>query len=116
LGGASVSAPVTLGLESYVPFSLTTTYAACRGNYQAIIREVEALARTTAGRAQLTPQQIRALLQNVQDVINVTAKTGKVASLERQAALPRWRFLDQLPGEAQTALREAMAKYGIRIP
>jgi RHS repeat-associated protein len=116
LGGASGSGALTLGLEGYVPFSLTATYATGVANYQAVIREVEALAASTAGRAQLTPQQIRALLQNVQDVINRTVPRGNVDSLRSQASLARWQFLNQLPAEAQAALRDAMAKHGIRIP
>jgi RHS repeat-associated protein len=115
-GGVSSSGAITLGLQNYVPFSLTVAYAVGRANYQVLIQEIQALAVSTAGRVQLTPQQIRALLQNVQDVINKTVQTGRVESLQRVASLERWRFLYQLPPEAQFAFREAMARHGIRIP
>jgi RHS repeat-associated protein len=119
LGFTSGSGLSTVSLVGYVPFSLTSPYAS-GPEYQPLIRELDGLGRL-GQKIQLNTRQIRALTQNVQDVLNNTYQTALrdpryVQSLRIQAQLGRWRYLNQLPAEAQAAFRTALSNFGINIP
>jgi hypothetical protein len=81
---------------------------------------LDALGKTNPG-AKLTPAQVRALAQNVLDVLRVTAAAAAtrggpyVESLRRQLALPRFAFLDQIPGQQKEEVVNVAEKVGVTV-
>jgi RHS repeat-associated protein len=88
--------------------------------YKYLISGLDSLGQTNPG-ANLSPNQARALAENVVDVLRVTAAAAAtkggpyVESLRRQLQLPRFQFLDQIPGPLKEAIVNAAANVGISI-
>jgi len=101
------------------PFSLERTYAS-GARYQPLIRQLEANGRANL-KYTLTQPERDALMQNIRDILThnyreaVNGNPHAVMALARQAELGRWRYLNQLPPEAQRALDGAMAKFNIAV-
>jgi hypothetical protein len=53
---------------------------------------------------------------NLRRALSDTFTTGAKKSIEAQAKLNRWKFIDQLPPEAKKALVEALKAAGVPIP
>jgi len=115
MGGLLAYGALAAGSETALVGGIAPT-----GEYTNAVRALDALGKTNPG-AKLTPAQARALAQNVLDVLRVTAAAAAtrggpyVESLRAQLALPRFAFLDQIPGPLKEEIVNAAAKVGITV-
>jgi len=89
--------------------------------YTSTIRALDAFGETNPG-ATLNPTQVRALAQNVVDVLYKTIPNAEargtqafVQAVRNQLANPRFQFLDQIPGPLKEALVQGAARLGITV-